>query len=562
MKGLAALLSKLRLPPLQGGIPWVAASVLFGLGLITSLVSLSSLSTSERARAMETRQRYVIDPSTGAITLGAPKEEAEKEEGFDVATDEPAPPKAEEPATEAEHAPEAATEAEKATPEEPTTAETPATEPDTTEHKPEEKTEAAPGDEHATAEHPTAAEPSSETPVTPEAIAPTSPEPAPKPEATASSEAPVKTEEATPSDAKPAETPAAKPADDPKPAASTGLRTEPITVNLTAPTRTKDSLVMAPAPEVTEEIDGMKLPKRGDKDVTPAKLYAHPFERKPDQVLISFVVLDAGLDPQSIGLIMALPNEVSIAYSPYGVKRNPYTEHLRASGHELWAMVPTMNDSYPADDPGPMGLVSRMPAEEIQRRTRMILAALPGTVGLVLPANETLSLHGESLKPALDEMETRGLLMMTANIGRPLDQLTRDEKQREHLRRADIILDPEPDETQIRSKLAGLLATAKEKGELMVVLSARPQTLTLLSEWLQEVKLEAPMALAPLSAMYVPSAAPEAAPAEEGGGHGAPEKKKEKKKPAEKKQKPLPQDKYLKPAGDKKEGGGHGGGGH
>lgn len=49
----------------------------------------------------------------------------------------------------------------------------------------------------------------------------------------------------------------------PLPESAPALRTEPYTADLNAPVHTKDSLVIAPAPEVTETVDGLRIPKRG-----------------------------------------------------------------------------------------------------------------------------------------------------------------------------------------------------------------------------------------------------------------------------------------------------------
>jgi polysaccharide deacetylase 2 family uncharacterized protein YibQ len=334
------------------------------------------------------------------------------------------------------------------------------------------------------------------------------------------------------------------------------LRSLPSAEAIAMPARTAASLVPAPAPEVTETVDGLALPKRGEKDTLPGRLYAHPFTRTEDQVLISFVVMDVGVDLQSLGLIMQLPPEISVAYSPYTRPTNRYSEHLRAVGHEIWTMLPTMTDAYPAEDPGPMGLIARMPPEELARRTREVLAAVPGSVGVILPTNETMTLEKDGLSPSLGEINKRGLNVLSSHPSRNIDQITTNAGLARIIRRADLVLDPEPNEAQIRSRLAGIIAAAEAKGEYVVLLSARPQTLNLLSEWLKKSALEAPLTLAPLSAIYLPRVAPEpAAPADDG--HGKkPEKKKA--KPVEKKQKPLPQDKYLKPAAPEgKKSGGH-----
>lgn len=494
-----------RFPQVQGVFIWAGITALLALGVLTTLMDLSALPLAEATRANEQRQRFVINAKTGEISLSdtSPDAAATPPSAFDVASDADTAAAAAEPA--------------------------PATEP-----------EASPATPPETAE-PEAAVPTTPAEVTPsEASAATEPAPAPvaQPEATAVAEDP------------------ALPENTPR------LRTTPLPNDAAIPVQSKKSLVAAPAPEVTETVDGVRIPKRGAHDVTAASLYAHRFTRKPEQILISFLVIDAGIDPQSVGLLMALPPQISIAYSPYSRAQTNFSEQLRSVGHEAWTMLPTMNDRYPNDDPGPLGIIGQMPSEEVLRRTKLLMGAVAGSVGFVMPPDETVSLHAGTLGPAIAEISARGLRLFATHPTHSISQLSNTKGIEEIIRRADLNLDPTPDEAQIRSKLAGILEAAKAKGEYSVILTARPQSLQLLAEWLKQIKLAEPYALAPLSALYLPKDAPVvAAPADDGhgGGHGGAEKKKEKAKPKEKKKKPLIQDQYKQPAEGAKDGG-HGGG--
>lgn len=523
MAGLGKL--TIGLPTTPRAWLWPAVSIVCALGVLISLVHLGGVSQSERKRALDASQRFTINPATGAISLAKKPTTLEGVPAATKETPSEKPTEATPPVTPA------ATE----TPEKP--AEKPAEPP--AEPKPEGA--APPTDasaEHATESAPTPAPAAATVEPTP---APTAAPASPATSAPPASETPKPAATTQPAPASSATTPAPS------------LRTMPLVVQLTAPTRTKDSLVIAPAPEVSEKVGGQVLPRMGGKGVVPSKIYARPFHRTSDQVLLSFVVLDGGLDTQSIGLMLALPQEVTIAYSPYAKGEN-YGEHLRAGGHELWAMLPTMNEGYPANDPGPMGLVNRMPPEEIQRRVQLVMAAVPGSVGLVLPYDETISQYKDSLKPVMAEVSKRGLLMLQANPARNIEQVSADPELKPLLTKANLVLDADADEAQIRSKLSGLVDAVQENREYVVVLSARPQTLQILNEWLHETSLEKPLTLAPLSAVYQPLTAPEEVASDK--------KEATKKKPKAvdpKKQKSLPQDQYLKPQGDKKEGGGHGG---
>ncbi len=542
----------MRAPRIQGIALWAPIAGLLALGLLTSIFDLAALPGKEARRANTQEQRFTVNAGSGEVSLGVPHEKAPVEE----AAAEPAPAMGtDEESAAKEHAPEAAeaptegtAEAKSETHPKPEGAvEAPAAESPTA-----KEGEAAPaehGAEAAATEHPSAEHPAAEAAASPTA------EHADAPAATAEA-APVANAENAAAATAPAAAPAAKPtpADAALPANTPSLRTAPMAAPpIDKITRTNESLVSAPAPEVSEMLDGVRVSKIGERGIKPSKLYAHPFKRKDEQVVVSFVVINTGLDPQSVGLILNLPPEVSVAYSAYTRPEMSYSENLRAAGHEVWTMLPVMSDRYPNDDPGPLGLIARMPPEEMSRRFTQTMAVIPGSIGFVLPPDEAITTQSNSLAPVLEEIRTRGLLLFISQPTHSVDQITKEKPVAELIRRADLVLDPAPNDAQIRSKLAGILASAKEKGEYNVVLSARPQSLKILAEWLHASPLEEPYVLGPLSAMYQAKASPAEAPAE---GEAKPEKKEKPK--AKPKPKVLPQDQYKQPpAGEK---GGHGGG--
>lgn len=341
------------------------------------------------------------------------------------------------------------------------------------------------------------------------------------------------------------------------PAGLDALRTEAEPVTNPIITRTRESLVIAPAREITETVDGLTLPKRLQSGASPSRLYAHPFNRTAEQHLVTFLITDVGLDAHSLPLILGLPREVSVALSPYTRTPKATIETLRNGGFEVWTMLPSMGERYPQDDPGPLGLISSLPKEELLRRLRQIMNDIIGSVGFVLPPDESMSDNSKAFTSVLTEITQRGLLVASTHPTHSLEQLSRDKTLQENIRRADIRLDPEPNTQAIEAKLASIPALAQEKETLVVTLSARPHTLRLLSAWLEKNTFAAPAMLAPMSAHYQPKEPPPApeAPAE-GGGHGGGDAKKAAKvetKPV----KPLPQDKYKQPSADAKKSGGH-----
>lgn len=366
--------------------------------------------------------------------------------------------------------------------------------------------------------------PSEETPSNeaPETPAPDAEEPIPSPITAEPEESPEAQQPATTPEptSEPTPEPTAEVTPESETVGSYSLRTAATAAAMPTVARSSQSLVRAPAPEITERKGKLTIPKKGDKDVTPRQLYAKTFQRVDQQPLIAFVVTDAGFSNESLNMILALPPEVSVAISPYADRSDEQIAALRNAGHEVWAMLPAMTERYPQDDPGPLGLMNLLAPSDALDRLHRVLSNTVGSVGVILPPNEALSQQAELWKSIRQEILERGLLILSANPTRDLEKLGGDEDAQELMRRADLTIDEQQTASAIRSKLASLATNAEEKKKLVVLLRARPQSLQLLQAWLKKEPLEAPTVLAPLSAIYAPDVAPPPPEApEKSGGH-------------------------------------------
>lgn len=318
----------------------------------------------------------------------------------------------------------------------------------------------------------------------------------------------------------PAEEPVAAPAG--APADAPTLRTDAQKVDLPQSASSHESIVAAPAPEITETGKQL-LPKRGEKGSTASALYAKRFQRQESTSYITLLLTDVGFNDATLAQILKLPREVTVAVSPYALDPKPQITLLHMAGYETWGMLPAQSSRYPQDDPGPLGLVRGQGDKEQLKRLKQVMSSTLGAAGLVLPPDEAFT-EGEEFPAILKEVDGRGLFLLSTHPGRSVAQLTKDAAIAEHIRRADLALDGTESTAQFTSKLAGLKELAREQGKLIVVATARPHTVELLAAWLEDAGLGSDVALAPLSAMYGPDKPPPPPePVEEkkssGGGH-------------------------------------------
>jgi polysaccharide deacetylase 2 family uncharacterized protein YibQ len=336
--------------------------------------------------------------------------------------------------------------------------------------------------------------------------------------------------------AAPAEASDAAPETPAKPTAASSvsgpeLRTTPEAFTLPKVASSNDSIVAPGAIEITEKHGKTTLPKRGaNESATASKLYAKRFQRQEDFSYISIVLLDAGFNAATLSQILKLPHEVTVVFSPYALDPSPQISLLHRAGYETWGMLPVMTSRYPQSDPGPLGLIAGQTGSAPLDRLHQVMSATLGSAGLVLPPDDALSQLPE-FGFLLKEIEARGLFLLSTHPSRTVEEITSDKKLQDVIRRADMVLDSTESAAFINSKLAGLKNLAMAQKKLVVVASARPQTIRLIDAWLKKNPLGEEVKLAPLSAMYGSDTPPPPPEVEEkgdhGSGHGGGEEKKE-----------------------------------
>ena len=307
----------------------------------------------------------------------------------------------------------------------------------------------------------------------------------------------------------------------PTPANAPMLATSSAVKSLPAIAPGNESIVSPPAKEITEEKNGLLLPKIGEGGASPATLYAKKVAEKSEMARVSIVIIDAGFNAQSIATILKLPKTVTIAVSPYApdVAKNIILLHV--AGYETWAMLPTIGAKYPSNDPGPLGLIPSLPPEELSRRVQASMSTTLGSVGFILPVDESFSEHEKIFAATLKSIADRGLLTLSTHPTRTVTSLTGKNKQLEpFVKRADIVLDAKASPIEIQSKLDGVQASLMNKTNMIIVVPARLNILNVLAEWLAANGLGASAQIMPLSAMYPKEAVvvTESEPKEEGGG--------------------------------------------
>jgi polysaccharide deacetylase 2 family uncharacterized protein YibQ len=216
----------------------------------------------------------------------------------------------------------------------------------------------------------------------------------------------------------------------------------------------------------------------------PWKSYARPFAADPSTPVVALIVEGLG---QSTALTEAaiahLPLDVTLSFSAYGQGLKNWVAAARQQGHEVLLELPMESEAFPADDPGPMAMMtSKTPSENLKNLNLLMMQA-QGYVGFVGTHGSQFTKNPKALAPVLGEMKTRGLLFMDPRTSD--SSLTLDLADQMQMPRAiaDLTIDPNVSDRRLRAQLDTLETLAKNQGATAAIISATPNSIKTIKDW-------------------------------------------------------------------------------
>ncbi|WP_262690668.1 divergent polysaccharide deacetylase family protein [Kordiimonas aestuarii] len=166
-------------------------------------------------------------------------------------------------------------------------------------------------------------------------------------------------------------------------------------------------------PALLETTNQGPLPRISDDGRKSYQVYAAPGPREAERPRIALVVTDMGMMARNTRRAIAeLPPEVTFAFSPYAPNLIEWGEEARRTGHEVLLMIPMEPQNYPQNDPGPLSLLTSYSTRENVNMLKASLGTLTGYVGVINHMGSRFTAAADSLRPILDELNNRGLLVV------------------------------------------------------------------------------------------------------------------------------------------------------
>lgn len=218
----------------------------------------------------------------------------------------------------------------------------------------------------------------------------------------------------------------------------------------------------------------------------------------PDaEARVAIIVEGLGLNRSATeAAIETLPANITLSFSPYSRDLQDWLQKAIEAGHEVLVEVPMESKRFPADDPGPLGLLTSLDQIQNVERLSTILEEANGSAGVLDVTGSRFRESSEHINILFNNLDARGLFYVQ---GRPGLRLGTDKVP---TATADIVLDERAFRASIDARLDFIERLAKYQGSSVAVASAKPVTFERIALWLDEAGRRG-VSVAPVSQVLI-----------------------------------------------------------
>ncbi|MDX2225306.1 MAG: divergent polysaccharide deacetylase family protein [Rhodospirillaceae bacterium] len=212
---------------------------------------------------------------------------------------------------------------------------------------------------------------------------------------------------------------------------------------------------------------------------------------------VAVIVEGLGLNQAATeAAIQKLPSSVTLSFSPYARNLKSWLQKAKADGHDVLIEVPMESKAFPAEDPGPLGLLTQLDAADNAQRLKAILDAAEGAVGVYDPTGSKFRESEPHIDPVFATLKERNLFYVQ---GRPGVRVGEPEVP---TATADVVVDERPFRAALDARFDYAETLAKYQGSAVAVVSAKPVSFERLALWVEQLPKKG-VALAPVSQILI-----------------------------------------------------------
>lgn len=232
---------------------------------------------------------------------------------------------------------------------------------------------------------------------------------------------------------------------------------------------------------------GQIAPLETDEPVKakPFQIYKKDFNDDPSKPNLSIVIVDLGLSQsRSQSLVDALPENVTLALSPYSEYIEVLTTAAREKGKEVWMMLPVQTKDYPLVDSGPLTLLSDASLEQNKNRIDTILNVAQGHVGFIPNKDHNFKAEDGDINPAVKEIFDNGYAILDSNTSGSSFISNLAYQQDHPYAQNSFWLDENLTPLALNQKIRQMIELAEAKGDAVIMLRPYPASINAIQKFL------------------------------------------------------------------------------
>jgi polysaccharide deacetylase 2 family uncharacterized protein YibQ len=204
---------------------------------------------------------------------------------------------------------------------------------------------------------------------------------------------------------------------------------------------------------------------------------------------LSIVIMGVGLNRKLADVIVKMPNEVAISFSPYIFDVSRWVNKAHDARHEVLIDLPMETSDYPQMDPGPYTLLTHAEKSKNLFRLKSVLSIMKAPVGLLTTPNEMVTRSLDAILPVIDELRKQNKVLIYNETPHNIFLDLQARSVGMSIIKQYFVIDDVLTEEAIDLKLKEALVRVQLGDEsLLVVGRAYPITVSRVTAWMRKLK--------------------------------------------------------------------------
>jgi polysaccharide deacetylase 2 family uncharacterized protein YibQ len=229
------------------------------------------------------------------------------------------------------------------------------------------------------------------------------------------------------------------------------------------------------------------LPRVSGDGQKPREAYARPSNTAAGVPKVVIVVGGLGLSQTGTqSAIEQLPEDVTLAFAPYGASLQRWVDKARGEGHEVLLQVPLEPNGYPDQNPGEHTLLVSSDGTTAQNDLHWALARMTSYAGVMNYMGGRFTADENAMVPFIGEIGERGLFYLDDGTSGTSLAPAIGQGLRVPVLTADLVVDRVRSADAVEQQLDTLAEMAKNRGIAIGVASAFPTSVEVIANWARE----------------------------------------------------------------------------